>query len=98
MIYEVAKYINSLKVKPKFNLKLIKGTSETILPQYKTEIKNTFGIQIVSEYGATESGIIAFECPHGKLHINMEGVIVEEIDNEIVVTNLQMTSFSYYKI
>jgi phenylacetate-CoA ligase len=93
MIYEVAKYINSLKVKPKFNLKLIKGTSETILPHYKAEIRNAFGISIVSEYGATESGIIAFECPHGKLHINMEGVIVEEVDNEIVVTNLQMTSF-----
>ena len=93
MIYEVAKYINSLKVKPKFNLKLLKGTSETILPHYKAEIKNAFGIPITSEYGATESGIIAFECPHGKLHINMEGVIVEEIDNEIVVTNLQMTSF-----
>lgn len=93
MIYEVAKYVNSLKVKPRFNLNLIKGTSETILPHYKAEIKNAFGIRIVSEYGATESGIIAFECPHGKLHINMEGVIVEEIDNEIVVTNLQMTSF-----
>ena len=78
MIYEVAKYVNS-KVKPRFNLNLIKGTSETILPHYKSEIQNAFGIPIVSEYGATESGIIAFECPHGKLHINMEGVIVEEL-------------------
>ncbi len=93
LIYEVAKYINNHKENIRFNLKLIKGTSETILPHYKSEVQKAFGIPIVSEYGATESGVIAFECPHGKLHINMEGVIVEEVKGEIVVTNLQMTSF-----
>ena len=31
-------------------------------------------------FRSTESGIIAFECPEGKMHINMEGVLVEEIN------------------
>jgi phenylacetate-CoA ligase len=48
---------------------------------------------MISEYGAAETGIIAFECPKGKMHLNMEGVIVEEIDHEIVVTNLQLQAF-----
>ena len=71
----------------------IKGTSEKIYKNYHKEVIKAFGSKIRSEYGATESGIIAFECPAGSMHINMEGVIVEEVNNEIVVTNLQMKSF-----
>ena len=75
------------------HIKMIKGTSEKYSINYQEEVKKAFGTKIVSEYGATESGVIAFECPEGNMHINMEGVLVEEIENEIVVTNLQMTSF-----
>ncbi|MGB0776458.1 MAG: phenylacetate--CoA ligase family protein [Flavobacteriaceae bacterium] len=74
-------------------LKLIKATSEEILPAYKKNIETTFRIPIISEYGATESGIIGFECPEGNVHITMEGVIVEEITDEIIVTNLHLKSF-----
>lgn len=74
-------------------LKLIKATSEEILPIYRKNVIDCFGTDIVSEYGATESGIIAFQCPEGKMHITMEGVIVEEIDGEILVTNLHLKSF-----
>jgi phenylacetate-CoA ligase len=93
MIYEVAKFINKKGLSKQFHLKMIKGTSEKILASYQSEVEKAFGKKIISEYGAAETGIIAFECTKGNMHINMEGVIVEEIDNEIVVTNLQMTSF-----
>jgi len=76
-----------------FNLKMIKGTSEKIFPNYQAEVKQAFGKKIISEYGAAEAGIIAFECPYGSMHINMETVIVEEIENEILVTNLVSKSF-----
>jgi len=93
MIYEVAKYINKNNLSNHFKLKMVKGTSEKIFDSYQNEVKKAFGLKMISEYGAAETGIIAFECYKGNMHINMEGVIVEEIDNEIVVTNLQMTSF-----
>ena len=93
MIYETAKMINQNEYQKPRNLKMIKGTSEKIYESYQEEVKKAYGTKIISEYGATESGIIAFECPHGNMHINMEGVLVEEIDTEIVVTNLQMKSF-----
>jgi len=93
MIYESAKRINEQGLeKPKY-VKLVKGTSEKILDSYRKEIKDAFGVSIISEYGATEPGIIAFECPSGNMHINMEGVLVEEVNHEIIVTNLQMKSF-----
>jgi phenylacetate-CoA ligase len=93
MIYEIAKKINKKGIKAPLKLKLIKGTSEKIQDTYQEEIQKAFGLKMISEYGAAETGIIAFECPQGNMHINMEGVIVEEVENEIIVTNLQMHSF-----
>jgi len=95
MIYELAKILNREDKKPAFKaLKMIKGTSEKIFPHYNQEIQKAFGTNIVSEYGAAEAGIIAFECAHGNMHLNMEGCIVEhDEEGEILVTNLHSYSF-----
>lgn len=93
MLYEVAKRVNKSGNIHNYNLKMIKGTSEKIYESYQKEVKKAFGKKIISEYGSAESGIIAFECVYGNMHITMETVIVEEIDNEIVVTNLVSKSF-----
>lgn len=93
MIYRTAKIINERGVVFTNKLKMVKGTSEKIFEKYQTEVQKAFNLKMVSEYGATESGIIAFECPKGNMHINMEGVLVEEVDKEIIITNLQMQSF-----
>lgn len=93
MIYEVARMINQLEL-PAPSLRLVKGTSEMILDVYQAEVFRAFGRRIVSEYGAAEAGLIAFECPQGRMHINVEDVIVE-VDNDgaILVTNLVSHSF-----
>ena len=87
MIYEVAKLANKMGLSGSFNLKMVKGTSEKIYDSYQEEVQKAFGQKMISEYGATEAGIIAFECPEGYMHINMENVILEEVDGEAVVTN-----------
>jgi phenylacetate-CoA ligase len=93
MIFQTAKLINERKMEKPLYIKMVKGTSEKIFETYQEEVEKAFGMKIINEYGATESGIIAFECPQGKMHLNMEGVLVEEIEGEILVTNLQMKSF-----
>jgi phenylacetate-CoA ligase len=94
MIYEIAKFINEkCHPKPSIDLKLVKGTSETIHPSYYKDIESAFGRRIVSEYGAAEAGIIAFECREGQMHINMETVIAEVDNGEIILTNLVSRSF-----
>lgn len=94
MIYEVAKRINEIQGTPKpLNLKMVCGTSEKIYESYQNQSIKAFGRKIIGEYGAAEAGVIAFECPHGSLHINMEGVLVEEENGEIIVTNLVARSF-----
>lgn len=58
------------------------------------EVKKAFGKKIISGYGASESGLIAFECPEERhMHINTENVYIEEINNEAIVTNLMSYSF-----
>ncbi|AUC22802.1 capsule biosynthesis protein CapK [Polaribacter sejongensis] len=93
MIYQTAVLINKLNLPKPLHLKMIKGTSEKIFESYHSEIKKAFGLDIINEYGATESGIIAYECKEGNMHLNMEGVLVEEVDSEIIITNLQLQSF-----
>jgi phenylacetate-CoA ligase len=93
MIYETAKIINQKKRDKNFRLKMVKGTSEKIYDYYQSESEKAFGKKIISEYGAAETGLIAFECPYGNMHIAMENVVVEEEDSEILVTNLWSHSF-----
>jgi len=92
-IYQTAKAINQGQIEKPKNILMVKGTSEMVFDHYQPEIIKAFGTKMISEYGAAEAGIIAFECPNGRLHINMEGVIVEEHNREILVTNLNMLSF-----
>lgn len=94
MIYNIAKILNKDGQLPRpERLKLVKGTSEKIFESYQDEARKAFGMRIVSEYGAAETGLIAFECPHGSMHIHMEGCHVEVVDGEAVVTNLLSRSF-----
>ena len=97
-LYEFARYINEAHPGERpLTLKLVKGTSEKIYPYYQEEAQKAFGRKITSEYGASEIGIIAFECPEGSLHVNMEHVIVEVENDEIVVTNLLSYSFPFIR-
>ena len=64
-----------------------------VFDSYQEEVQKAFGLKILSEYGSAESGLIAFECPEGNMHIAMENVIVEEEDGEILVTNMLSKSF-----
>lgn len=93
MIYEVSKKINKISTWKSEKLKMVKGTSEKIYESYQSEVKKAFGMKMVSEYGSCETGIIAFECKFGNMHVAMEDVIVEEENGEIIVTNLVSDSF-----
>jgi len=70
------------------NIKMVMGTAEKIYDYYHQSSQSVFGKKIISAYGSAETGSIAYECPSGSMHIVMENVIVEEINNKIIVTNL----------
>ena len=49
--------------------------------QLKT-IEKVFDCPVINEYGARDAGIIAYQCPNGKMHISAENMIVEILDIE----------------
>jgi len=91
VIYALAKICSNISLKTPC-LRLIKGTSEKIYPEYKKLVKKVFNVPFVSEYGSAETGIISFTCPYGNDHVIRENVILENVDNRAVVTNLHSYS------
>jgi phenylacetate-CoA ligase len=73
-------------------------TGESLLRAQRSLIERVLGCKTVIEYGCTELGVIAFECPSGGLHLTHENHIFEfECDGrdarpgeraELVITNL----------
>ena len=54
---------------------------------------------VYQQYGLAECVNVAFECQNHSLHVNMENCIAEDIDGELVITNLNnyATPFIRYK-
>ncbi len=73
-------------------------TGEGLTGTQRLLIERVLGCRTVCEYGCTELGVIAFECPNGGIHVNHDNLLVEYVKDgrmagpgeeaEIVVTNL----------
>jgi phenylacetate-CoA ligase len=55
-------------------------TSEMLFEKDKKLLEKQFGIPIISEYGASELDLIAFENPKGEWQVNAETLFVEILD------------------
>ncbi len=87
-IYSVAKYINDNNVKLEFTPLAIFTTSETLYPNYRTEIEKAFGCKIYDQYSSSEGATFIFECEHGNLHIGEDtGIIEIGEDGEMLITS-----------
>jgi phenylacetate-CoA ligase len=62
-----------------FSLKVIITTSEMLYPRQKEILGSYFGAPVANEYGCTETGIIAIECPEGGWHVPVESTLIEII-------------------
>ena len=53
------------------------ATAETLFEPHRRAIRRAFNIEPGLEYGAAETGIIAYSCPNGNMHLNLEGIHLE---------------------
>jgi phenylacetate-CoA ligase len=59
----------------------IGATGSVLNPPLKTFIEKSFGTHVFEVYGATESGLIAFECAHRNYHIMSDLLYLEFLNN-----------------
>ena len=96
LIYKFSQWLNRNNIDLKnIDLSVIITTGEVLYDFQRELIENSFNCRVANEYGATEAGIIAFECLEGNMHINSDHVYVETVGSvgpnavgDIVVTEL----------
>ncbi len=59
----------------------IAATGSVLDPSLKSFIEKTFHAQVFEVYGATESGLIGFQCKHGRYHLMSDLVYAEFLSN-----------------
>ena len=84
------------KIKPKLVITntdyLSDNSRKYIIEQWNSKVINTFTM--------TEAGILAFECPHGRMHLNEEHILVKKINDKLTLTNVvnKVQPFIHYII
>ncbi|USG64257.1 phenylacetate--CoA ligase family protein [Brevibacillus ruminantium] len=61
-------------------LKAVISTAETLHEHQRKVITEAFGAPVVNEYGARDGGIIAYQCPAGRMHAFSENCFLEVVD------------------
>lgn len=75
-----AQLLEPVRDQLRVQLKAVVSTSETLDDAQRARLKAVFGCTVVVEYGARDAGILAYECPHGHLHLSAENVLMEIVD------------------
>lgn len=110
-IYIFSRFLAENKLNTtKLGIKAVVSTTEVLHSYQRQFIHSVFQCPVINEYGATEAGIIAYECPQHRMHLNSDNIIIEMIPSQmddkqngfgdIVLTNLNnyMMPMIRYKI
>lgn len=85
----LARYIESAGLASPAGLRLVTTTGEVLFDDVRALLRRVYRCPVATEYGSSETGHIAAECPYGRLHVAAENVIVEtDADGELLLTDL----------
>lgn len=68
--------------RPRIRLDAIFTYGEMLSPECRQVIEEAFGARVIDRYATEETGLIAGECPHGRLHVASEINLVEIVDED----------------
>lgn len=87
-LYILARYCLDHSVEIDF-VESINTISENLYDFQRQAMEQAFGGKVFEEYVCNDGGACAWECNcHQGLHYNMERAVIEEIDGEMLVTDL----------
>ena len=61
---------------------LVTGAGEPLDSIARSRLMEAFNAPVYMNYGATEAPYMAFDCPYGKLHLNVDWYILEPVDRD----------------
>jgi len=61
-------------------LKAVVSTAESLHDHQRAAMEQAFMAPVVNEYGARDGGIIAYQCPSGRMHAFSENCYLEVVD------------------
>ncbi|GEM_PF-6218998 len=94
-ITTLASYMLNNGLKPPSKIRGVFTTGEMLYPYQRKIISSAFNVPVVNIYGTAEVGVIAFDCPHGHLHVMTDTNYMEVIDGgTILITNFFQKAFS----
>lgn len=74
-------------------VQIVAPGGESLLPEWRRTIEDAFRAQVLDRYGSTETGAIAWQCPHcNRYHANTDEIILEDDDNGLIATPLFVNS------
>jgi len=76
------------------HLKAIFVTAETLFTQERALVESVFEVPVSNEYGCSEIGGFAYECPAGNWHVSIENVFMEFVENQNGVREIFGTSLT----
>jgi phenylacetate-CoA ligase len=82
-------------------LRAVLSTAETLHPEQRALMEGAFGCPVFDRYGSREVGCVAHECEQHRLHVNVENLYVEVVqDGQLVPTGergeLALTTLNNY--
>lgn len=83
-LYELALLGPELRWPPR----VVVATGEPLFRFQRTAMQEAFGAPVMEEFGCTEIGAVAFECPRGSLHLVAEQVWLEAKPTATLATSL----------
>lgn len=83
-------------------------TSEELYDYQRVQLERVFGCPVANGYGGRDAGFISQECPKGGMHLSVEDIVIEIVDErgtplpcgssgEIVVTHLASGDFPFVR-
>jgi phenylacetate-CoA ligase len=73
----LAEFVEAVGPRPDFPIKLVSSAAEVLYDFQRERLARVFGAPVANEYGSTETGSLAFECPRGGWHLCTEHTHVE---------------------
>jgi len=93
----LAGYAAARGLGPPAGLRAVFTTGETLHADQRALLRRVFQCPVVDEYGSSETGHIAGECPEGRMHVAAENALVEYVPprtphpsgaREVLITDL----------